>query len=163
MDYLYIIVCALVFCISNHYCASKAGAIPIPFNQNYMPVWGFDHFNFLDQETQVQIRIDPSSGGGFRSKLTYGSGHFRISLKTPQNSKGIATTFYLTSASDGEGQSNNDELDFELLGKDGPPYILSTNIFTEDSGHREQQFKLWFDPTLAFHEYGILWNAKQIM
>lgn len=69
----------------------------------------------------------------------------------------------LTSEADNSSGGNHDELDFELLGRNRPPYILNTNIYAQDSGHREQQFSLWFDPTYDFHDYGILWNQKQIV
>ncbi|KAK4413440.1 Xyloglucan endotransglucosylase/hydrolase protein 3 [Sesamum alatum] len=62
-----------------------------------------------------------------------------------------------------ESSKNHDEVDFEFLGSNGPPYILNTNVFAQDSGNREQQFSLWFDPSLAFHDYDILWNQKQIV
>ncbi|GER37885.1 xyloglucan endotransglucosylase/hydrolase family protein [Striga asiatica] len=69
----------------------------------------------------------------------------------------------LISTPDQAPEGNHDEVDFELLGSNGPPYVLSTNVFTQDSGHREQQINLWFDPTLDFHEYEIMWNDHQIV
>ncbi|KAL3834786.1 hypothetical protein ACJIZ3_009522 [Penstemon smallii] len=159
MDSFYLIFSAMFFLV----CQISGKSTIVPFNKNYYIAWGGDHVTILDQGTQVQIRIDQRSGGGFTSKHAYGSGYFRMSLKTPKNSKGITTSFYLSSPALKNQGFNHDELDFEFLGNNGPPYILNTNVFAQDSGHREQQFKLWFDPTSDFHEYELLWNQIQIV
>lgn len=65
--------------------------------------------------------------------------------------------------SDTGSDNVHDEIDFEFLGTDGPSYILQTNVFADDVGGREERLHLWFDPTLAFHDYGILWNSHQIV
>ncbi|KAL7118353.1 hypothetical protein ACP275_03G131100 [Erythranthe tilingii] len=159
---LYISLCAIFIC---HFFTSKAAELP--FDTHYTPLWGGDHVSVIDQRTQVQIKIDPKSGGGFRSKQAYGSGFFQMSVKIPSNAKGIATTFYLTSTPDNinmrESNSNHDELDFEFILNEKGRYVLNTNVFAQDSGNREQQFNLWFDPSSQFHNYQILWNQHQIV
>ncbi|KAI3469005.1 hypothetical protein Pfo_025668 [Paulownia fortunei] len=105
--------------------------------------------------------MDRSSGAGFRSKLDYGSGLFHIRMKIPdKKTGGILTTFYLTSAPDNQNPGNHFELDYEFAGTNG---TLLTNVFDNDTGHREQKFKLWFDPSKNFHTYEILWNSHQIV
>ncbi|GFQ00649.1 putative xyloglucan endotransglucosylase/hydrolase protein 1 [Phtheirospermum japonicum] len=151
----YLSLCAIILWLCCGY--GSAGKVE-PFDDNYIADWGQQQFTYLNDRTQVQIQIDESSGGGFRSKDAYGSGYFQISLKIPKNTTGIATTFY-----DYAQAGNHDELDFELLGVRGSRYVLSTNVFAQDNGHREQQFNLWFDPSSDFHDYAILWNPKQIV
>ncbi|KAL5071707.1 hypothetical protein RYX36_022594, partial [Vicia faba] len=63
-----------------------------------------------------------------------------------------------------DGGPTRDEIDFEFLGGNNErPYILHTNIYTNVYGNREQQIHLWFDPTLDFHDYTLLWNEKQLV
>lgn len=63
----------------------------------------------------------------------------------------------------------HDEVDIEFLGTTfGKPYTLQTNVYVRGSGDeiiigREMKFHLWFDPTLNFHHYAILWTPREIM
>ncbi|KAL2544601.1 Xyloglucan endotransglucosylase/hydrolase protein 2 [Forsythia ovata] len=131
------------------------------FNQYYYPLWGLNHLTVDPQGTEVQLLMDTSSGAGFRSKWEYGSGLFHIRMKIPERKTGgIVTSFYLTSAPDYQNPGNHFELDFEFLGTNG---TVQTNVYDNDGGHREQSFKLWFNPSQDFHTYGILWNPHHIV
>lgn len=60
--------------------------------------------------------------------------------------------------------SEQDEIDMEFLGNYADKeYKLHTNVWTQGTGRREQQFRFWFDPRAAFHNYSILWNPQNIM
>ncbi|PKI49794.1 hypothetical protein CRG98_029843 [Punica granatum] len=71
------------------------------------------------------------TGGGFGSKINYGSGFFHKRIKLPRNNDthAVLPTFYLKSQA-----SNSDEIDFEFFGIDNGSFILSTNIFANGAG-----------------------------
>ncbi|KAL8064632.1 hypothetical protein ABFX02_01G103500 [Erythranthe guttata] len=144
------------------FCFQATEALNTNFDAYYSYLWGGDHFSVNAQQSEVQLKFDRSSGAGFRSKSDYGSGLFHIKMKLPSNkSGGIVPNFYLTALPDGESSSKpHFEFDFEFLGSTGK---LQTNVYNYESGHREQTFNLWFDPSADFHTYDILWNPSQIV
>ncbi|XP_016730303.1 probable xyloglucan endotransglucosylase/hydrolase protein 32 [Gossypium hirsutum] len=139
---------------------------PMSFYSGFRNLWGPNHQS-VDQSS-LTIWLDRTSESGFKSIRPFHSGYFGASIKLQFGyTAGVITDFYLSNNEVHPGF--HDEVDMELLGTTfGKPYTLQTNVYIRGNGDgkiigREMKFHLWFDPTIDFHYYTILWSLKEIV
>ncbi|CAI7863169.1 unnamed protein product [Closterium sp. NIES-54] len=120
-----------------------------------------EKFSEVDSNN-VKIRVDtstPCRGSRVRTDVQYPSGIFSARIKCPKGDiNGLVQSYYLSSL---EGSRDQDEIDFEFLGKDKNQ--VQTNYYVDGKGGREVLIPLGFDCSSDFHEYAVFWNENQII
>ncbi|CAI5470968.1 unnamed protein product [Closterium sp. Yama58-4] len=109
---------------------------------------------------------DKGCGGRFHSTVRHYSGVFTAFVQCPAgNTSGLVSAFYVSGPSavllsSEEGNKEQDEIDFEWLGKDKT--AVQTNFYVNGQGGREVLVPLGFDCSKGFHNYTLLWTTDRL-
>ncbi|KAI0500863.1 hypothetical protein KFK09_019081 [Dendrobium nobile] len=108
---------------------------------------------------EIHVTYDHRRGARWRSPSRFLYGTFAARIRCPSgNTSGLNYNIYLSSL---EGDKNQDEIDFEFLGKDNTS--VQTNVYTGGVGGREQIHPLGFHASEDFHDYVIRWTPDEIV
>lgn len=139
-------------------------------------VWTADNLTFSNGEMHLGITeaerkafVDGAektfqyTSGEARTTYYYGYGDYEVRMK-PTSSGGTASTFFVCTGDYDEwpdGTKNPwDEIDIEFLGKDTTQ--VQFNYFANGVGGHEHMYKLGFDASKEFHNYGFRWAEDYI-
>lgn len=132
----------------------------VSIDQCFAKLFGASNMRLMNNGSSVNLTLDKVSGAGLVSRNKYHYGFFSASIKLPSGlTSGVVVAFYLSNAD--VYPHSHDEIDIELLGHDKrKDWVIQTNIYANGSVKtgREEKFYLWFDPSLKYHDYTIIWN-----
>lgn len=90
---------------------------------------------------------------------TFKYGYFGATMK-PSNAVGTVSSLF-TYTGPSENNNPHDEIDIEFLGKDTT--MVQFNYYAESDKSHEFKYKLGFDASKEFHDYGFYWDNTQIV
>ncbi len=135
--------------------------------------WKKDRVAYEDGAMKLSIVDNPDGsaetndeyfGGEGRTYQYFGYGDYEVKMK-PSKASGTASTFFTCTGdydTDAEGNPNpHDEIDIEFLGKDTTH--VQFNYFVDGVGGHEYMYKLGFDASKEYHEYGYRWTKDYIV
>lgn len=93
----------------------------------------------------------------YESLDTYHYGYYEASLKAAKGA-GVTTGFFIYSGV--YRTPSHNEITWEIRGKD--TNLALTNYFPKGESGHSKAIRLWFDPTDAFHNYGIKWTPRHL-
>ncbi|CAM8884422.1 unnamed protein product [Rhodiola kirilowii] len=143
--------------------AKRFGALS--YNHGFTKYYGESNIHLIKNGSYVTLALNKTTGAGLASENKFYYGFFSAAMKLPAGyTSGVVVAFYLSNSD--VYPHNHDEIDFELLGhENGRRWALQTNMYGNGSVStgREEKFYLWFDPTLDYHHYSIIWNKNHIV
>ncbi|KAL6907728.1 hypothetical protein ACP4OV_002767 [Aristida adscensionis] len=109
---------------------------------------------------EIRVTFDRRRGGArWRSPCRFRpGGAVAATIRAPAgDTAGLNYNLYLSSL---EGAGDQDEIDFEFLGRD--KRAVQTNYHVAGVGGRERLHRLPFDSSEGFHHYAISWAADAV-
>ncbi len=125
----------------------------------------FSPDNVTFSNGMMSLKLDNSSisgykyaGAEYRTREDFGYGSYRVSMKAIKNDGVVSSFFTYTGPAMGKQW---DEIDIEFLGKDTTK--VQFNFFTNGVSMGGYLYKLGFDASQGFHEYGFDWSEDSII
>ena len=147
--------------------ASDGWANGAPFNA----VWKKENISYSDGQMHLSIKQEeavaddvtyPNTSAEARTHKLYGYGDFEVRMKVAKVVGTVSTFFTYTdhwNKTDGV-ENKHDEIDIEFIGKDTTK--VQFNYFVDGVGNHEHVYKLGFDASKEFHNYGFRWTEDSI-
>ncbi|MEO6902517.1 MAG: family 16 glycosylhydrolase [Bacteroidia bacterium] len=135
----------------------------VSFTQTYP---GETSIGFVHLTQTDDVPAGSESGAEIQSLTTYGYGYYEVRMKITNVAGGCAA-FFTKEGTNVAGKLTYGELEFDHEFLTNEPWLSSTNIGKDHfSTHPNMDvnyiYNLPFNPSLAFHRYGFLWQPGRL-